>query len=244
MMLSSALRPRTLAVAAVLSAAVIGAGACAAQSATTAAGGQSATSAAAGPSATVTAQRTVGGVRAGTGAPTSDAGTTASGATSAATSGARSAAGSGSGTRACGSRDLKTAEGGGGAAMSHDGMVLIFTNVSGHACTVQGYPGASLVDGSAVLVNAARTLSGYIGDGGRQLTGAPLVRLAPGASASATLEWDANAGEACYANDTGRLEVTPPDTTATVSLESTQVGSEGVCAGFEIHPVVAGIIDQ
>jgi hypothetical protein len=95
---------------------------------------------------------------------------------------------------------------------------------------------------AAALVNAARTLSGYIGDAGVQPNGTPLVTLVPGASA--VLEWDANAGEACYRDGTGALEVTAPNTTATVSLMSIQVGSGGICAGLQVHPVIAGVISS
>jgi hypothetical protein len=166
------------------------------------------------------------------------------GATGSSTLGAPAASDPGSSAPACGDHALKTTEGGGGAAMSHQDAILIFTNVSTHRCTLQGYPGAAIVDRSTVLVNAARTLSGYIGDAGVEPTGTPLVTLAPGASASAVLEWDANAGEVCYPNGAGALEVTAPNTTATVSLRSARVGSEGICAGLVVHPVIAGIISN
>jgi hypothetical protein len=143
---------------------------------------------------------------------------------------------------ACGNSSLHTTMRSAGAAMMHSGDVLVFTNVSSHACTLYGYPGAAIEYRSTPLVNATRTLNGYIGDG-RDLTSPPHVTLAAGASASAVLEWVANAGEPCYANRTGTLHVTPPNTTATVALGSTlTVGQEGICSGFDIHPVVAGIV--
>lgn len=145
-------------------------------------------------------------------------------------------------TPACGNSSLHTTMRSAGAAMMHSGEVLVFTNVSGHACTLYGYPGAAIEYRSTPLVNADRTLNGYIGDG-RNLTSPPHVTLAAGASASAVLEWVANAGEPCYPNRAGTLHVTPPNTTATVALGSTlTVGQEGICASFDIHPVVPGIV--
>ena len=93
-----------------------------------------------------------------------------------------------------------------------------------------------------MLVNATRTLHGYISDH-QQLTSPPLVTIAPGGTASAMLEHSSNNGQPCYADGVGALEVTPPDTTHTVSLASGwRVGRQGICSNFEINPVVAGTI--
>lgn len=144
---------------------------------------------------------------------------------------------------ACGNSSLRTTEGEGGAAMMHEGVVLVFKNVSKHACTLYGYPGAAIENKNSTLINAVRTLNGYIGDGGRTLTHVSLVTINPGATASAEVEWVANAGQHCYANGQGGLRVTPPNTTATVSLgHPVLVGSQGICSGFKIHPVVSGTI--
>lgn len=143
---------------------------------------------------------------------------------------------------ACGNAGLHTTLRSAGAAMMHEGYVLVFTNVGKNTCGLYGYPGAAVEYRSSTLLNATRTLDGYIGDG-RNLASPPHVTLAPGASASAVLEWVGNAGEHCYANRTGTLHVTPPNTTATVALGSPlTVGQNGICAGFDIHPVVAGIL--
>lgn len=144
---------------------------------------------------------------------------------------------------ACGNSSLLTTEGEGGAAMMHEGVVLVFKNVSKHACTLYGYPGAAVENKTSTLINAARTLNGYIGDGGRTLTRVSLVTINPGATASAEVEWVENAGQHCYANGQGGLRVTPPNTTDTVSLGGpVLVGQQGMCSGFEIHPVVSGTI--
>ena len=144
---------------------------------------------------------------------------------------------------ACGNSSLRTTEGEGGAAMMHEGVVLVFKNVSKHACTLYGYPGAAVENKTSTLINAVRTLNGYIGDGGRTLTHVSLVTIDPGATASAEVEWVENAGQHCYSNGQGGLRVTPPNTTATVSLGgAVVVGQQGMCSGFKIHPVVSGTI--
>lgn len=144
-------------------------------------------------------------------------------------------------TSSCTGSEIKVTLGRGGAATGHDVVSLEFTNTGSSTCTLQGYPGAAITSGSTVILNATRTLNGYAGDE-RQLTSAPLVTLAPGAIASANLEWVVNNGEPCAPNGTGTLNVTPPNTTTTTNLRPMTAGTQGVCAGFEIHPVVAGTL--
>lgn len=156
-------------------------------------------------------------------------------------SGGSGSQGQAAGSNACVDGDIATSLGTGGAATMHDGVVLKFRNQSSHSCTLQGYPGVAVVSGSSTLVNAQRELNGFIGEGnGQQLTSAPTVTLAPGATGYAVVEWVGNAGEACYAAGSGQLEVTPPNTRDSVSLESVTVGGAGMCAGFQVHPVVTG----
>ena len=126
--------------------------------------------------------------------------------------------------------------------MGHGGEPLIFTNAGSRTCTLQGYPGAAIMNGATVVLNSTRTLNGYIGDE-RQLSSAPLVTLAPGATASAMLEWAADSGQPCVSGGTGTLKVTPPNTTTTTSFGPMTAGSAGICSGFEIHPVVAGTLN-
>jgi hypothetical protein len=146
--------------------------------------------------------------------------------------------------QACGNSSLSTSLRSADAATMHEGEVLVFTNVGKQTCVVSGYPGASIEHKSATLINAARTLNGFMGDG-QNLTGVPQVTLKPGASGSAVVEWVENAGQKCYANRVGTLFVTPPNTTATVAVGSSlTIGQNGICSGFEIHPVVAGIIQD
>jgi hypothetical protein len=149
-----------------------------------------------------------------------------------------------SGAPSCGNEDLKFALGRVGVAMGHTGAMLNFTNTATHACTLQGYPGAAVMNGPTVVLDAARTLNGYIGDM-RQLDSAPVVTLRPGATASAVLEWSGDYGQRCYASGQGTLEVTAPNTTRTITASSAtwQIGAPGgICSGFQIHPVIAGPI--
>lgn len=145
------------------------------------------------------------------------------------------------GASACAGSAIQVQVKSAGAAMNHGGDVLIFTNHGGSACTLQGYPGVAVVKGSTTLLNATRTLTGYMSDdpGG---SGPALVTLAPGKSASAMVEWEGNAGEACYPAGTGTLEVTPPNTRSTSSFGTLTLGGLGICAGFEVHPVVSGVL--
>ncbi len=124
--------------------------------------------------------------------------------------------------------------------MNHSGDVLIFTNHASSACTMQGYPGVAVVQGSTTLLNATRSLTGYLADD-PGLSSPPPITLASGTSASAVVEWVGNAGEACYPTGTGALEVTPPNTRSTSSFGSLTLGDDGVCADFEVHPVVSGV---
>ena len=232
-------RTRRLAGLAVLAMAVLGAtAACTGSSSPTNPGGGSTASTSLSPTATSTQP-----------AGTSTGAATATG-TSTATTSAANGSGSnaspraaGGGTASCTGSEIKVSLGEGGAAMSHEGFVLIFTNTSSRTCTLDGYPGVAIMNGSTVVLNATRSLNGFIGDGhGTPLSSIPLVTLAPGGTASAELEFVVNAGETCYPNGTGTVEVTPPNTTTTTGTRSETVGTDGICADFQIHPVVAGTI--
>jgi hypothetical protein len=146
-----------------------------------------------------------------------------------------------SGTAACTGSAIQVEVKSAGAAMNHFGDVLIFTNHGGSACTLRGYPGVAVVKGSVALLNATRSLVGYM-DENSGITSAPLVTLAPGKSASTIVEWEGDAGEACYTAGTGTLEVTPPNTRSTSSFGTLKVGGDGICAGFVVHPVASGVL--
>ena len=220
-----------LAAAAIAATVLAGTSACVGSSTSTAASSGTASSAGAGPSSagTVTLPAPSSSAAAAAGATTTAAG----------------AANAGNGIPDCANTDITVSLSGSDAAMNHAGQALKFTNVSAHTCTLHGYPGVAVVangDGRT-LVNATRALNGYIGDE-RQLSSAPVVTLQAGQSAGAVVEWVGDAGEQCYPNGSGTLLVTPPNTTKSTSLRTMLVGTSGVCAGFEVHPVVPGVLTR
>jgi hypothetical protein len=81
----------------------------------------------------------------------------------------------------CRTADLTVATGTMGAAAGSVYLQIDFTNTSGAACTLYGYPGVALT--------ASRTSASQVGLAASRSTGQPyrLVTLAPRASASATL---------------------------------------------------------
>ena len=154
-----------------------------------------------------------------------------------------SAQNAGAGGNACATGQVSVKLTDSDAAAGHRAIVLLFTNTGSSACTLTGYPGATVTDNGsynfAPLVNAKRTLRGY--EGGANAVGT--VSLSPGGSASAVLEWvgfptDGEAASAanCPGMAGGYLEITPPNTTV-----STRYDPPGdMCADIEIHPVVTG----
>lgn len=219
-----------LATAAVAAAVLAGASACTGSSTPAASAGGSATTSSPSDAGTVSMPAAASGSAPGVSSASS-------------TGGAATSPAAGANAAACGNGDIAVSLGRAGAAMNHAGQAAVFKNVSNHTCTLQGYPGAAVMSGGNALVNATRELNGYIGDG-RQLSSAPLVTLQPGQSASAELEWVGSAGEKCYADGSGGLAITPPNTTKSTSLQKMIVGTHGICAGFEVHPVVAGILNN
>lgn len=144
------------------------------------------------------------------------------------------------GAAACTSSAIRVTIKSAGAAMNHEGYVLIFTNHGGSACILEGYPGVAVVKGSTTLLNATRSPVGYLSsDPGSSVLP---ITVAPGKSASAMVEWAGNAGETCYPHETGTLDVTPPNTRSTSSFVTLTLGDIGICADFEVHPVVSGVL--
>lgn len=158
------------------------------------------------------------------------------GASSAAVSSATSAsAQSAASSNACAGSALTVQETSPDSSLGHRAYVFVFTNKGSKTCTVSGYPGAAVASTSGkVVLNAQRTLVGY--EGG--VTTVTTVTLAPGASASAVIEWDVSgpAGSACPGAAGGHLLITPPNTTTT----STFALPNDLCGDFQTHPVVAG----
>jgi len=148
----------------------------------------------------------------GTGADAAGTGATA-------TSGGGSSQ-AGGGTTRCHAAGLKVsvaADPGGGAAGSNFEL-LVFTNTSGHTCTLTGYPGVSYVAGNqGTQVNVPFTR-----DSG-QLRSA--VRLLPGAKAHATVRipnWQNFPADKCKPVSIRGFRVYPPDETASIFVSQPQ----------------------
>jgi len=145
----------------------------------------------------------------------------------------------------CHNQDVRVTGSPGNGALGHSAQLLRFTNISGHTCFVQGYPGAALLGTSGhVLLNAQRTLDGYFGsaliaakDPG--LTAPPRVILRPGQSGVAELEWEDNnpiggVPGGCRVRASSALVVTSPDSTQPATLPGLRL----VCDAFEIGPLL------
>lgn len=138
----------------------------------------------------------------------------------------------------CGNDQLAIALGGAGGGLGHEGQALLITNVSSATCTLFGYPGvAGLDDAGQQVIQAVRTLSGYLGGLWNSPEGPPpTVTLAPQQTASALVEWtDVNMGSTPCVQLHGLL-VTAPNTTRSVDLPV----AASPCSGMEVHPVVPG----
>lgn len=118
--------------------------------------------------------------------------------------------------------------------MGHSGAVLVFTNTSGAACTLYGYPGvAGLNAAGKQIAQAKRTLNGYLGSGYQVRT----VRVPAGGRASALVEaTSVPSGNATSCPTYTALLVTPPNTTKSMKVDVKLPG----CGGLEVHPVVPG----
>ncbi len=124
----------------------------------------------------------------------------------------------------------------GGGAASHNGIVLLFTNISSASCTLTGYPGVAGLDASGNQVaQATRTLTGMIGF--CNCTTPPVLTLPPGDVVSAVVEGTAGGPGPCLAF--AAMLVTPPNTTT-----STKINASPYSCGFDVHPVVTGQAGQ
>jgi len=131
--------------------------------------------------------------------------------------------GAASGPAPCGNGDLRTSWGHGTQSEPLQATAVLFTNVSDHTCTLQGYPGV--------------VISGDV----PHMSSPPLVTLAPGASAHAIDQWSLHVDQACYPTGTGVFEATAPNTTNVVTLgKIPAMGRQGICSGLEIGPVEPG----
>jgi hypothetical protein len=144
----------------------------------------------------------------------------------------------GSAAPPCHDGQIAVSDAGGGAALGHEGQVILFTNNSQSTCTLSGYSGvAGLGAQGNQVVQAERTLSGYMGGLATGATTSPIVSLAPGQSASALVEGtDVPVGSATSCPSYPALLVTPPNLTVSVQVTAGLPG----CSPIQIHPVVPG----
>ena len=146
------------------------------------------------------------------------------------------------GTSACTNGQLKVGIRSAGVASGNEGDILVFTNTSTKACTVDGYPGAAVTDQPGqVVLNATRELSGFMSEG--QYPAPHPITLAPGAAAATLLEWIDNplhggtpVGANCPGMDDGKLLITPPNTTRSTAFQAPMI-----CIGyFVVYPLIPG----
>ena len=153
-------------------------------------------------------------------------------AATAATTIALSATGHADPTPPCSSGQVQVSVAGSQGASGHSEETLMFSLAPGAGpCTLTGYPGVDTGAGGP-LIHAERTLSGFMG-GVRGPT-PPTVTLSPSQPAYARVEGaviDANGNE-CPGYTT--LQVTPPDTTDTVT-----VPADTYFCRFQVHPVTS-----
>jgi hypothetical protein len=138
----------------------------------------------------------------------------------------------------CRDGQISVSDTGGSAGVGHEGQVLLFTNSSQSGCTLSGYPGVAGLDAQGnQVVQAERTLSGYLGGLENGATTPPTVSLLPGQVASATVEGtDVPVGSATSCPSYPTLLVTPPNLTVSVRVTPGLPG----CSPIQIHPVVPG----
>lgn len=175
-------------------------------------------------------------------APASASSTTASSSSAAGSASSTSAAAPqasvASVPRGCAPAHTKVSLGAARGATGHIGLILLLRNSGTTACQLTGYPGAALVAaaGRHRELQVPRTPQGFMGGLSPTARANPVVRLAPGLSASALLEGqDVNGpgGKPCPSYS--GLLVTPPNQTVTVSFRRGLT----ICQP-QIHPVVAG----
>jgi hypothetical protein len=137
-------------------------------------------------------------------------------------------------TPACGNSAIQVSHGAPQGAAGHGIVVLLFKNVSGSTCVLNGYPTLRALNSSGwVIATAAHTLSGY---GGGAHVVAP-VSIAPNHYASAKAEWlNFNPVTTNACTFSASSIITP----ATTTLNVHSALSVSVCQ-LQVHPSVAGI---
>ena len=137
----------------------------------------------------------------------------------------------------CDAAQLQVTEGAVYGAVGHSAVPVRFTNRSGQLCRIVGYPGVAGLSPSGVQVlQASRSLRGYMGGLAAGDDTPPDIPLAPGETAAAMVEGLNGAVNSQSCPRLSGLLVTPPDTS-----HSTRVpDAPGDCGGLQVHPVVFG----
>jgi hypothetical protein len=144
-------------------------------------------------------------------------------------------------TPRCHSGDLKAKDvpDPAGGAAGHHGEFLIFTNGSGHRCTLYGYPGVSWVTGD----NGTQVNAPFERTGGTRKT----LTLKPGASAHATLivvNPDVYDKADCKPVTVRGYRVYPPDEKASIFVAASQTVCSAKGKGLgQVQPITAGTSD-
>lgn len=126
-----------------------------------------------------------------------------------------------------------------GGAMGHHGEDLLFTNTSGHRCTLYGYPGVSWVAGD----DGSQVNDAFQRSGGPKKT----VTLTAGSVAHATIilvTAEAYDDADCHPAQVRGYRVYPPDETASVfvSAPQTACAAKGTGVG-QVQPISSGTHD-
>jgi hypothetical protein len=144
----------------------------------------------------------------------------------------------------CTNGQVGVSDSGGGAGAGHEDQVILFINDSPSTCTLTGYPGVAGLNASGQpVVQATRTLRGYLGGLWNGATTVPRVSLSPGQTASAVVEGTDNPiGTATSCPYYDYLLVTPPNLTKSVRVRVFGLGTAPTglpgCSSIEVHPVV------
>lgn len=133
----------------------------------------------------------------------------------------------------CGNASLKVTATPSDSGMGHGRSVLLYRNVTTHACSLHGYPGLDALNKKGhVLAHAKRTASGYGGGGNPHAT----ITIAPQHYASAIVEWmnfnPTTSGACAFSTSVATIAA---NTTRVVRLPL----SVSVCR-LQVHPTVGG----
>ncbi|WP_344566218.1 DUF4232 domain-containing protein [Streptomyces axinellae] len=111
---------------------------------------------------------------------------------------------------ACTPSELKAAINPGHPGAGQENYSLVFTNKSGHACSVRGFPGFAFLNSAGEQVSV---------DPEREGGGAQTIRLTPGTSASATLSFTNPDMTGAPTVTPATALLTPPDTRSSIRVD-------------------------